>query len=79
MLQRPHNKLANRRDVVILLERERQKRYQRRLRAGITVVNMEVDADDIDLLLRLRWLAPQDAADKRAISKALKSMVKSIR
>lgn len=79
MLHRPTDKLENRRDVLVLLNRERQKRYQHRLRKGIVVINMEVDADDIDLLRRLHWLREQDAMDKGAIRKALQSVLKSIR
>lgn len=37
---------------------------------------VELDGDVIDLLVRLRWLAEKDAADRRAVGRAISAMLR---
>lgn len=60
------------------MDRARQKRFRKRLCAGITVVKLEVDSTLLNTLLRLHYLREQDAQDKAAIAKAIEQMHRSI-
>jgi hypothetical protein len=45
--------------------------YRRRLRAGLVVCAVEVDAGILDLLCRTGWLDETAAGDKAAIGRAI--------
>jgi hypothetical protein len=55
--------------------RARQRRYRQRAAAGVWVIQIEVGAEVLDLLIRLRWLADADAGDKAAVGSAITRML----
>jgi hypothetical protein len=55
--------------------REQQQRYAARARAGLSCVNVVIDAVVLDWLVRLHWLADGDANDRAAIGAAISKML----
>jgi hypothetical protein len=53
----------------------RQRAYRSRVRNGQTVAPVEVDADIVDLLVRLRWLDDRRAGDRNAVGQAISRML----
>jgi hypothetical protein len=53
----------------------RSRAYRQRQRAGRIVAPVPVDADVIELLLRLGWISEADASDRRAIGAAIATML----
>jgi hypothetical protein len=53
----------------------RDRRHRQRMRDGRTVVGVEIDARVLELLVRLRWLAERDAADRGAVGQAIAAML----
>lgn len=49
----------------------RVRRYRRRRALGLAMAPVEVDAEIIDLLVRLRWLRDEEAGDMEAVGKAI--------
>jgi hypothetical protein len=52
------------------------KTYRRRIKAGLMLVGVEVDAAILDLLCRTGWLAESGAADKGAIGLAISEILR---
>lgn len=55
----------------------RAKRYRARLRKGAQIVPIEVDGPLVDALLARYLIAPQEAADRDAIARALRRLAMS--
>jgi hypothetical protein len=56
----------------LALASERQRRFRQRRRHGLTVIQVEVDADIIELLIdKERWLLEADATSSKRISEAI--------
>jgi hypothetical protein len=67
MLERPPSKQAR--------HTRRQRVYRSRVRNGLTVIPVEVGADILDLLVRLRWLDDRLADDRNAVGRAITRML----
>jgi hypothetical protein len=63
MLERPNPQAARR--------LERQRAWRARVRAGVVLVPVAVDAAILEFLIQLHWLEEQDAGDKRAVGAAI--------
>jgi hypothetical protein len=51
-------------------------RYRQRLKVGrIVPLDFDIGAAELDLLIKTRWLAERDAADRAAIGRALRAML----
>jgi hypothetical protein len=68
MLDRPADARRARR-------REQQRRHRARQEAGRACYAVELDGAVINMLVRLRWLAGDDATDKCAVGKAIARML----
>jgi hypothetical protein len=55
------------------LKRERDVRHRERVKAGKIVVNVELGAQELDWLIQIHWLTPQEAdrGDARAIGERI--------
>jgi hypothetical protein len=67
MLERPRSER--------LRHTRRQRAYRARMRNGQMVAPVEVGADILDLLVRLRWLDDRLAGDRIAVGQAITRML----
>ena len=70
MLERP----SNRRQAAS----SRQRRYRRRLRAGLMPVRTDIDAAVVSMLVDIGWLAEADSGDREKIGAALSAMLLNV-
>ena len=68
-------KSANFADLDCRSARARTRRYRKRLHAGIVTAIVELDGDVITMLLRSHWLTEEESVDRRAIGRAISTML----
>jgi hypothetical protein len=58
------------------VDRERQRRYRALKRQHKATYRVTVDADVIDLLVRLKWLPDGDATKPQCVAQAISALLK---
>jgi hypothetical protein len=55
--------------------RARQRRCRERRRQGCATYHVEINADTLDMLVRLGWLRDGDATDARFVARAISALL----
>jgi hypothetical protein len=58
------------------VDRERQRRYRALKRQRKATYRVTIDADVIDLLVRLKWLPDRDATNPHCVAQAISALLK---
>ena len=59
--------------------RQRQARYEARVRAGVGLYPVPLEAIDIDTLIALQWLSEGSEVDRALVGKRIAALVRSLR
>jgi hypothetical protein len=54
----------------------RQVRWRQRVRDGVAVYAVEIDARVLDMLVRSNWLSDGDSSDREAVGRALTAFLR---